>query len=70
MGIGAGILLLIVGLIIVTGAVEIPDRVEEYVATDTVGWICVAVGILGLALALTVNRRQSRSTRIEERAEL
>jgi hypothetical protein len=58
--------LLVIGLILVTHAVELPSSVDDVVATDTVGWICVVVGALALALAFVVNRRRS-TTYVEER---
>jgi hypothetical protein len=67
MGIGIGIVLLVVGLILVTGAVNLPDAIDQNVATDTVGWICVVVGALALVLALVVNQQRSRTTHVEER---
>lgn len=67
MGIGAGIVLLVVGLILVTGAVDLPQSVDDRVATDTVGWICLVVGVLAIALALVINQQRSRTTHVEER---
>ena len=67
MGIGAGIILLVIGLILVTGSVDLPQAVDNAVATSTVGWICVLVGALALVLALVVNQQRSRSTVVEER---
>ena len=67
MGIGAGIILLVIGLILVTGSVDLPQAVDNAVATSTVGWICVLVGGLALVLALVVNQQRSRSTVVEER---
>jgi len=63
MGLGAGIVLLVVGLVIVTGAVDLPSDVAG-VDVTTAGWICVVVGALGLVLFATTGRRR---TRIEER---
>ncbi|MCW2792113.1 MAG: hypothetical protein JWO76_1211, partial [Nocardioides sp.] len=48
MGIGAGIVLIVVGLILVTGAVDLPQSVDDAIATDTVGWICLIVGVLSI----------------------
>ena len=67
MGIGAGIILLVIGLILVTGAVDLPQAVDNAVATNTVGWICVLVGALALVLALVVNQQRTRRTVVEER---
>ena len=67
MGIGVGIALLVVGLILVTGAVDLPQALDDAIATDTVGWICVVVGVLSLVLALVLNQQRSRTTHVEER---
>lgn len=67
MGIGLGIALLVIGLILVTGAVDLPASVEDAVATETVGWICLVVGALAIALALVMNQQRSRTTHVEER---
>jgi hypothetical protein len=56
MGIGISVLLLVVGLVLVTGAVDLPASVSDHVATDVVGWICVGVAVLGFVLALTAGR--------------
>jgi hypothetical protein len=68
MGIGVSIILLVVGLILVLGAVEIPSGLQDVVATGTVGWICVVVGVLGLVLAVaTTSRNRGQTTVVEER---
>ncbi len=68
MGIGVSIILLVVGLILVLGAVEIPSGLQDVVATGTVGWICVVVGVLGLVLAVaTTGRSRGETTVVEER---
>jgi NADH:ubiquinone oxidoreductase subunit H len=56
MGIGISVLLLVIGLVLITGAVDLPANVTDHVATDTVGWICVIVAVLGFALALLAGR--------------
>lgn len=66
MGVGAGIVLIVVGLILVTGAVNLPQSVDDAVATDTVGWICLIVGVLSIVLALVINQQRSRSTHVVE----
>jgi hypothetical protein len=66
MGLGVGIVLLVIGLIIVTGAIDLPSSIGGVVDLDVVGWICIVVGALGLALFLTTGRRR---THIEERHE-
>ncbi len=67
MGIGIGILLLVVGLILLTGSVDLPQAVDDAVATSTVGWICLIVGILALVLAVTTMSRGRRTEVVEER---
>ena len=69
MGIEVGIALLIAGLILATGAVDVPDRVNNVIATDTVGWICLVVGALHLALAVVLIQQRSRAAQVvvEER---
>jgi hypothetical protein len=37
---------------------------------ETLGWICLIVGILGIVLALVMNRQRSRTTHIQERRDL
>jgi NADH:ubiquinone oxidoreductase subunit H len=59
MGMGISVVLLVVGLILLTGAVDLPASVTDHVATDTVGWICVIVAILGFALALLAGRNRA-----------
>lgn len=56
MGIGISVLLLVVGLVLLTGAVDLPARVNDYVATGLVGWICVGAAILGFVLAIAASR--------------
>ncbi len=70
MGIGVGILLLVVGLILVTGAVDLPESVTDAVEANTIGWICVIMGALALILALVMNQQRSRTTHVEERRQL
>ena len=70
MGIGVGIVLLVIGLILVTGAVDLPASVDEVVATSTVGWILIIVGALGLVLAVVSMRSRSHTTVVEERREV
>lgn len=70
MGIGVGIVLLVIGLILVTGAVDLPSSVTDHIDAQTVGWICVIVGVLALVLAVVINSQRRRTTHIEERREL
>ncbi|MCW2764918.1 MAG: hypothetical protein JWO11_877 [Nocardioides sp.] len=67
MGIGIGIVLLVLGLILVTGAVNLPQSWDNAVASETLGWIFIVVGALAVVLALVMNQQRSRTTHVEER---
>lgn len=67
MGIGLGIILLVIGLILLLGAVDLPASVDNVVATETLGWILVVVGALALILAIITNAQRSRTTHVERR---
>lgn len=68
MGFGIGIVLLVAGLIVVTGAVDLPSGVDDVVSTDAMGWILTLVGIFAIFLAVVMSLR-SHTTYIEERVE-
>jgi uncharacterized membrane protein HdeD (DUF308 family) len=71
MGIGVGILLIVIGLILLLGVIEdFPDAIANVVDVETLGWICLIVGILAIVLALVMNHQRSRTTHIEERRDL
>jgi uncharacterized membrane protein HdeD (DUF308 family) len=71
MGIGVGILLIVIGLILLLGVIEdFPDAIANVVDVNTLGWICLIVGILAIVLALVMNRQRSRTTHIQERRDL
>lgn len=67
MGIGLGIILLVIGLILLLGVVDLPQSVDNVVATEMLGWILVIAGALALVLALVVNAQRSRTTHVERR---
>ena len=67
MGIGIGIVLIVLGLILVTGAVDLPASIDDAIASDTLGIIFLVVGGLAIVLALVINRQRSTSTHVEER---
>ena len=67
MGIGVGILLLVIGLILVLDAIDLPDAVTDVLDAELIGWICVVVGALALVLALVMNQQRRKTTHIEER---
>jgi hypothetical protein len=58
MGIGISAVLLIIGLVLLTGAVDLPTGVTDHVATNTVGWICLGVAILGFILVVASGRNR------------
>ena len=66
MGIGLGIVLLLIGLILALGVVDLPASIDDVVATSTLGWILIIVGVLAIVLALAMNAQRSRSTRVVE----
>jgi len=67
MGIGLGVVLLLVGLVLALDVVNLPQRVDDVLATDTLGWILIIVGALAIVLALVMNAQRTRSTHVEER---
>lgn len=70
MGIGLGIILLVLGLILLLGVVDLPASVHDVVATETLGWILLLAGVLALVLGLVVNAQRSKTTHVEERREV
>ena len=70
MGIGLGIILLVLGLILLLGVVDLPASVHDVVATETLGWILLLAGGLALVLGLVVNAQRSKTTHVEERREV
>ena len=71
MGIGVGIFLIVIGLILLLGVIEdFPDAIANVIDVETLGWICLIVGILGIVLALVMNRQRSRTTHIQERRDI
>jgi uncharacterized membrane protein HdeD (DUF308 family) len=71
MGIGLGVILLLVGLIFAFNVIDLPASVDDIIATNTLGWILIIVGVLAIVLALVMNAQRSRTTRVveERRAE-
>ena len=64
MGIGIGIILLVIGLVLALGAIDLPASIDDAVATSTLGWIFIVVGALAIVLALVMNSQRSRSTTV------
>jgi uncharacterized membrane protein len=63
MGIGLGIVLLLAGLILVTGVVNYDIN---FIEDQTLGWILLIVGGLALVLSLVLNQQRTRSTSVVE----
>ena len=64
MGIGLGVVLLILGLILVLGVVEIDIN---FIDDEAMGWILLIAGIVALVLSLYMNAQRSRTKHVEER---
>ncbi len=64
MGIGLGIVLLLVGLILVLGVVNID---LSFIDDQGLGWIFVVIGALAIVLALVMNQQRSQTRHVEER---
>lgn len=64
MGIGLGVVLLVLGLILVLGVVNID---MSFVDDAALGWIFLIVGALAIVLALVMNHQRSKTTHVEER---
>jgi uncharacterized membrane protein HdeD (DUF308 family) len=64
MGIGLGIVLLVLGLILVTGVVNFDIG---FIDDQGLGWILVIVGALAIILALIMNKQRSETKHVEER---
>jgi hypothetical protein len=69
MGFGVGILLLVIGLILTLGAIDLPSSITDVVDANVIGWICLIVGALAIVLVLITNQQRSKTTHIEERRE-
>jgi fumarate reductase subunit D len=66
MGIGLGVVLLLLGLILALGVIDLPAAIDDVVATSTLGWILIIVGALAIVLALVMNAQRSRSRHVVE----
>lgn len=62
MGIGTGIVLGVLGLILLTGTIQVDmPWIEDY----TLGWILLVAGVVSIILSMTIWRR--RGTTVVER---
>lgn len=66
MGIGLGVVLLLIGLILAFEVIDLPSSIDDVVASTTLGWILIIVGVLAIGLAFAMNAQRSRSTRVVE----
>jgi cell division protein FtsW (lipid II flippase) len=64
MGLGLGIVLIVLGLIFVTGVINYDIN---FIEDTTLGWILLAAGVLALVLGLVMNQQRSRTKHVEER---
>lgn len=64
MGLGLGIVLIVLGLVLVSGVIEYDI---SFIEDTTLGWILLLAGILSIALGLIMNQQRSRTKHVEER---
>lgn len=64
MGLGIGIFLIVVGLILVTGVINVDTSVIDM---TTLGWILLAAGVLAIVVGLLMNQQRSHTKHVEER---
>ncbi|CAA9337358.1 MAG: hypothetical protein AVDCRST_MAG61-3207 [uncultured Friedmanniella sp.] len=64
MGLGIGITLIVIGMILVTGVINVDTNLIDQTG---LGWILLAAGILSILLGLVMNYQRTRSTHVEER---
>ncbi len=64
MGAGLGIVLLLAGLILVSGVVNID---LSFIDDNGLGWILILVGAIALVVSLVMARQRTRGTTVVER---
>jgi len=65
---GLGIVLLVLGLILLTGAVDLPASIDDAIASETLGWILAAAGVLAILIGLySMSQSRRSTTRVEQR---
>jgi uncharacterized membrane protein HdeD (DUF308 family) len=64
MGLGLGIVLIVLGLILVSGVIEYDI---SFIEDTTLGWILLLAGVLAIVLGLIMNAQRSRTKHVEER---
>jgi uncharacterized membrane protein HdeD (DUF308 family) len=63
MGIGLGIALLVAGLILVSGVINVGTA---FVDEGGLGWILIVAGVVALVFALVINTQRTRVTHVDE----
>ena len=63
-GYRTGIVLLVIGLILVLGVVQVDI---SFIDDGGLGWILLIAGVLAIVLALVMNRQRSETKHVEER---
>lgn len=61
MGIVLGVIVAVAGVILITGAVALPDSIANNVAPETPGWIFLVAGVLPALLSLPATRRRKNT---------
>lgn len=64
MGIGLGIVLLVIGLVLLLGVVNVDIG---FVDDRALGWVLLLVGLLAIALPFVWNAQRTRTRHVEER---
>lgn len=64
MGLGLGVVLIVLGLVFLTGVIQYDIN---FIEDTTLGWILLIAGVLTIVLGLIMNQQRSRSKHIEER---
>ncbi len=67
MGIGLGIILIVVGLVLALGVVNIGAMDDYVVDAAALGWILFGAGVLAIVLALIINKQRGEHHVVEER---
>jgi drug/metabolite transporter (DMT)-like permease len=64
MGLGLGIVLIVVGLVLMTGVINYDI---SFVEDSTLGVILLGAGVLAIVLGLVMNKQRSTTRHVEER---
>jgi uncharacterized membrane protein len=64
MGIGTGIVLIVLGLILVLGVINVDI---SFIDDNALGWILLLAGVVAIVLTLVMNQQRTRRHVVEER---